>query len=188
MQPSWEAWLVKGILLGKYQNQWPIHRCRFAAFRGLMRNNYNLFAHHSAQAEKIICQLDVPFICLPNDECDPPVTNDGDDGDDDDENLKTTLALFAFCVFFYFIFAKRNSCGRVGKISKSASLTPMRHFGISMSMSCWVLMVIDVTFEPASEPVPKPHHLEPDLGWVYQIGSLLAAHSRPTHPPSSQKP
>lgn len=101
---------MKGILQGKYQNQWPIHRCRFAAFRGLMRNNYNLFAHHSAQAEKIICQLDVPFICLPNDECDPPVTNDGDD-DDDDENLKTTLALFAFCVFFILFLQKETLVG-----------------------------------------------------------------------------
>jgi len=42
------------------------------------------------------------------------------DGGDDDENFKTTLALFAF----WRIFFAKNSCGRVGKISKSASLTP----------------------------------------------------------------
>jgi len=188
MQPSWEAWLVKGILQGKYQNQWPIHRCRFAAFRGLMRNNYNLFAHHSAQAEKNYLSARRPLHLFAQWRMWPS----------SDERwrwwwwwwwkLENDTCLICFLRIFFFFFAKRNSCGRVGKISKSASLTPMRHFGISMSMSCWVLMVIDVTFEPASEPVPKPHHLEPDLGWVYQIGSLLAAHSRPTHPPSSQKP
>lgn len=115
----------------------------------LMRNNYNLFAHHSKTKKKrrgicqhVLCPLHqrrrTPLCpCSPPAEVSLsvvyPMTNAAADDDDQKARKKKAATLASFiCVLQW----ARDSL-RVGKISKSASLTAMRHFGLPSWAQSW---------------------------------------------------
>lgn len=117
----------------------------------LMRNNYNLFAHHSKtenwKKEEVsvstLSVLDTNAVALLSVPAHPPaevslsvvypMTNVAADDDDRKSKKKKAATLASFiCILQW----ARDSL-RVGKISKSASLTAMRHFGLPSWAESW---------------------------------------------------